>query len=331
MYSALNQTPTKSEIINNQIFLEHKDIFCHNSISNKADFLRENEEYIFLKHDDITFYDVSHNLVKIRLTLRNKGYKSSIPTSVILQAAPLGAFVDWNTLMTMQVPTINPNESIDLKTEVLRPRPIPLGNFTKVSPQKILNATFPPKGASQPFRSPTNFLQRFLVRQSNINNPRGTNSALLPPDLLDLLNRRNVYWAGNLNVFTGFKSVERHHAKSLRIYPGLTNLAMFFVNDIKQDAYLFEINGNGATWETSLFDVTFRKSVIINPKLDLPIRLSEWLEMDTRHLMILAICPPIYCQKMDLAVYVTQRSTRRTAMVEFSFDPNAQGRGCYTI
>ena len=40
--------------------------------------------------------------------------------------------------------------------------------------------------------------------------------------------------------------------------------------------------------------------------------------------------PPVVV-RADVEVHVTQRSTRKTAVVEFSFDPRAVGPGCYVV
>jgi hypothetical protein len=47
--------------------------------------------------------------------------------------------------------------------------------------------------------------------------------------------------------------------------------------------------------------------------------------------MLLALRVPHKCEAATVAVHVIQKSTRREAVVEFSLDPGAAGRGCYTV
>ncbi len=47
--------------------------------------------------------------------------------------------------------------------------------------------------------------------------------------------------------------------------------------------------------------------------------------------MLLAMCPPEGCRQGNVEVHVTQRSTGKTAIVEFSFDAAAAGPGCYVV
>jgi hypothetical protein len=41
--------------------------------------------------------------------------------------------------------------------------------------------------------------------------------------------------------------------------------------------------------------------------------------------------PPAGCAAGKLDVRVQQKSTGREAVVEFGFDPDAEGPGCYTV
>ena len=51
------------------------------------------------------------------------------------------------------------------------------------------------------------------------------------------------------------KAVERHMARALRVYPGKTNAAMFFVGD-RKDGYKFELSGDVEDWQAELVDMT---------------------------------------------------------------------------
>ena len=45
----------------------------------------------------------------------------------------------------------------------------------------------------------------------------------------------------------------------------------------------------------------------------------------------LAGTPAEQCEQGQLDVHVTERSSNRTAVVEFSMDPRAAGPGCFTV
>ena len=153
---------------------------------------------------------------------------------------------------------------------------------------------------------------------------------MLAPDLMNLLGRGNQHWAGNINVFIGNKSVERHVARALRIYAGCANLAIFMVGGIGQpDAYAFEVVGSTPKWKSGLFDMTQGMSLIPAPTAE-PIQKSHWVNARSGHMMVLLrTSPPAGCKRGNVEVHVTQRSSGKTAVVEFDLDPAAQGPGCY--
>jgi hypothetical protein len=140
----------------------------------------------------------------------------------------------------------------------------------------------------------------------------------------------NPHWAGNLNVFIGPQAVERHLAQALRVYPGRTNLAIFVVGT-DRDAYSFHLAGGGATWGARLFDMTPQASLHLDLCKVSPLAEDRWIEMDGRRMLMLALVPPLDCERGTAEVHVEQRSSGRTAVVEFSLDPTAAGPGCYVV
>jgi hypothetical protein len=156
-----------------------------------------------------------------------------------------------------------------------------------------------------------------------------TRGGKLAADLWDLLGRGQLYWAGNINVFVGRKAVERHVAKSLRIYPGRTNLAIFMVGDPgREDAYAFELLGVPPDWEAGLYEMGSRKSFRPN-SAETPLEPAQWVQANGGLIMVLNTRPPEDCRTGSLEVQVTRRSDGKTALVEFDLDPGAQGAGCY--
>ena len=275
-------------------------------------------EELHLDRKDISFETVRPGVLRIRLTVRNRGTQASRPTAWAIQAAPLGAFLPWQMLTTVAVPAVAPGASINVTTEVRQPHVRPLGNFANVPPRRLLTALLTPD------ERPADTVGQLLSWLFG-----GQRQTGLPPDLFELVGRANPHWAGNVNVLVGAQPVERHRARALRIYPGRTNLAMFVVG-CGRDDYMLEAKGEGAAW-TSLFDATASSSLLIDKDGPGPIRQSDWIPVYGPHVMLLAMCPPESCRQGNVEVHVTQRSTRKTALVEFSFDAAAAGPGCYVV
>jgi hypothetical protein len=291
---------------------------------------------LFVQRTDIQFRNVTPGRVRISVNVANLGLVRSQPTPMVLQAAPLGAFVPWKELTSVLVPSIEPGESVEVATEVSTPPTRPLGEFSRVPPRKLLTAIAsddepdprlqqqPDPKLQQPIvTSWRNLLALLFGKKSN-----ERSQPTLPDDPMNLLARPNVHWAGNINVLIGLHAVERHLAQALRVYPGRTNLAVFFVGD-RVDDYQFDFTGTGAAWEAALFDCTGLQSLVSHRAQ--PIQPSKWTRLDGRHLILLALSPPANCAAGSVNIHVCQRSTNRDAIVEFSLDPTAAGAGCYTV
>jgi hypothetical protein len=158
-----------------------------------------------------------------------------------------------------------------------------------------------------------------------------TGPSKLPPSPIDLLTGPSTYWAGNLNVFIGGKAVERHQARALRILPEHTNFVMFCVGDGRPDSYRFDLAGLGSGWEPMLFDPMSALSLSRGLSEGEPISLGAWIPMQYASVIFLALRPPVNCREANVDVHVTQLSTQKLAVVEFSFDATAAGPGCYVV
>jgi hypothetical protein len=219
------------------------------------------------------------------------------------------------------VPEVMPGRSHRARFVVPRPRPEPLGRHPgDIPPARLLTAL----GMEEPPRN---------LRLQTDPHTVAFQTGVLPADPFEFLGHANPHWAGNLNVFVGERPVERHLARALRIYPGRVNLA-FFVVGSGRDAYAFELAGEGAHWDAALYNPMGHRSLrTLVPDLDRFDSLSEreWIDIEQRTFLLLAIRPPHDCDAAGLAVHVTQRSTGRTAVVEFSLDPHAAGPGCFLV
>jgi hypothetical protein len=272
-----------------------------------------------ISRKDIDFFNVDRDRVAIDITLTNpSGHWSPASTAVVL-AGPFGAFVAWRPLVTLPVPALPPGKILHLRSAASAFRPEPLGSPDRVPPRKLLTALglagdspgepFPPKRAPGP----------------------AADSAHMPADLLAMLLQETPHWVGNLNVHVGNRDVERHVAKALRVYPGRVNMAWFIVGSGGRNAYAFRLEGPGKDWDARLFDMTSRQSLVLNVDENPAIAAHQWIPTDGPRTMLLALRAPRDCRAGTVEVHVTQQSTQRTAVVEFSLDPSAAGRGCYVV
>ena len=77
--------------------------------------------------------------------------------------------------------------------------------------------------------------------------------------------------------------------------------------------------------------MTSRETLVVSPEEDGAIAPGHWIDTHGSRTMLLALRVPCNCEAATVSVHVIQRSTRREAVVEFSLDPRAAGRGCYTV
>ncbi len=283
------------------------------------------KDTLFVERTDISFRNVEPDRVRIEVVVSNPSSLSSEPTMMVVQAAPLGAFLPWREVAIMEVPSIGPFGSIPVDTEVALPQTKSLGDFSNVPPQTLLATMDENDEPSRPDATGNSIGNIFarLLRQPG-------QETELPNGPFDLLTRKNVHWAGNINILIGEQAVERHLAQALRIYPGMTNLAMFFVG-AQPDAYKFALAGSGADWGAALFDMSFSPSLLNLRNETNAIPLSQWVKMDGRRIILLAVSPPEFCGEGNVEVHVKQQSSGKDAVVEFSLDPNAASAGCYAV
>ena len=287
-----------------------------------------------LERTDISFQDLAGDRVRIQIMVHNEGPRRSRRTIMRLESAPLGAFVPWQPLAVLPVPPLEPGESRELRTEVPRPHPAPLGDFSRIPPKRLLTAVNSPDQPSPPSGTGLMAVLNLLRRGQTARPAPGSvtaKRASLAPDLWELAGRGQPYWAGNINVFIGAHPVERHRASALRVYPSYTNLAMFLVGGPgRPDAYAFDLLGSNPDWKAALYDVTNNRTLLADPSAA-PIQEMQWVEANGGLMVMLVTHPPAGCRVGNVEVHVTRRSCQKTAVVEFNLDPSAQGSGCYFV
>ena len=270
------------------------------------------EGRLVLRRDDIVFFSETPGRVRIEVTVRNHGDAPTGPTAASVMAAPLGAFVPWQPLLTLHVPALEPGGTAVLQAEAVRGSPRPLGPPDRVPPRRLLTALASNDAETPAPGAPSRALAR-----------------VLPADLADLVGRGNPHFAGNLNVFIAGRAVERHLARALRVHPDRVNYAMFVIGS-GPDAYAFHLRGD-AVWEARLSDGTTAQTLAVDPRDAPAVPPSAWIEVTGTRLMFLVLQPPGHCGHGSVEVHVTQRSTRKQAVVEFDLDPQAAGPGCFVV
>ena len=309
--------------------------------------------------EDIVFFNVAPGRVKITVRVHNYGDITSRPTQMVIQAAPLGAFLPWKPLATLTVPPIPPGEAVNVELVARHERnsgsdddpptrsPLP-GTAVDGEGDDRSSASLLPVEASPPGERPVDI---FTIQGAENDDPR--DSEVLPSSLWEqylgdeqiqalqyVLGQgwqgeprlpkdaegRSVHWAGNLNVFVEGSSVEMHRAQALRIYPSTVNQATFYVGDAP-DEYRFRIECS-EDWEVKLQAGSPLFSV---PDQDQEIEPGQWCACGGRRALTLSIIPLQDCSEGAVTVHVTQRSTGDRAAVEFTFDASAEGPGCYML
>jgi hypothetical protein len=289
----------------------------------------QSENLPTLERNDIKFWNLDERRVHVGITLHNRSERPTDPTQISLATAPLGAFVPWRPLATLGVPSLAPGESREFSTIADYVRPRPLGRPDQVPPDALQTALATGQPGDRRRSSQAKAIMARLLMARFIHAPP-RNSALLSADPLHALGQGGVYWAGNLNVFIGLQSVERHRAHALRVHRGRENRALFLVGE-GYDAYAFRIEGDATDWEPELMNLSGCAHLAVERGGAGPICEGEWYVTHSQLVVSLIMWPPQDCEAGTIAVHVTQHSTGKTAQVEFDLNPWAQGAGCYTI
>jgi hypothetical protein len=108
-------------------------------------------------------------------------------------------------------------------------------------------------------------------------------------------------------------------------------MAWFIVGSGQQDAYAFRARASGANWDAKLFDMTTRESLAVGVADKPGIKQGRWVSSSGSRTMLLALRVPRDCSAGTVEVHVVQKSSGREAVVEFSMNANAAGKGCYAV
>lgn len=268
---------------------------------------------------DISFQNISPDVVRVNVHVSNEGSLWSPPSQVILQSAQFGAFLTWQPLFTLSVPSLAPHTSTVVSGSAFTPQ---AASETKNEDElwfespRLLQALA--EEAEREAREEAERLARKEKRRA---------APVLAADTFALVRRQGAHWAGNIDILMRGKQAERHVAQALRVYPGRPNAAMFFVGD-RLHGYKFELSGEVDEWQAGVLAMTNHPTM--NPNRAPEVPTGEFQEF-TRGTFHLLMHPPKDAERGDVSVHVTRQSDGMEAVVEFCLDSRAAGAGCYKI
>lgn len=254
---------------------------------------------LHVDREDIDFRNVTRDVVRLEVTVHNVGGVMSEQTTMQVNAAPFGAFVESTPVARIRVPRIRGGESWTAQAEFADPRARDAGVRTRL-PE-----------SSQVVSRPG------LLRRSW--------------DLMRSL-RQTAHWAGNFDVHVGSDSAERHCARAVRLIAGRLNIALFRVGH-RQDQYRFSFRGEGAAWKPRLVQSLAAGRVLTGMLATVGtrdvLRTDAWHHWDDVNWAGVTVTPPRGTKEGLLAVAVKQRSTGTEALVEFGFGTDTIPPGCF--
>ena len=303
-----------------------------------------------VEREDINFYNLAPNRLRVEVTVHNRGYTPSRPETMQLQFAAFGAFVPWTPLQKLQVPQIRAGQSTLVSADAL------------IREDGTLVAT--DGGSQSTARDPSRETLRNLLLRRLGENSQTISKEMIhklrdqlylranPDNLtipgsagLNLHKGRNMHWVGNINVLIGEVDVERHMARAFRIYPGAANRSVFFLGNKAGESHRFQLSGSGAWWPTELSQLgpsafgSFAIGSKLSPDQGMEIEPDVWVSANPTPLshgipygkIGVEIRPPEDATEGSINIEVCRKSDKRTAVVEFDFSKTAVGPGCYTV
>ena len=90
-----------------------------------------------VEREGIRFSNVAPDRVRIEVVVHNRGTVRSQAQPMVVQSAPLGAFLPWRPLGRLMVPPVEPGSWVQLQLDVDRTPSAPLGEFSRVPPGTI--------------------------------------------------------------------------------------------------------------------------------------------------------------------------------------------------
>ena len=260
-----------------------------------------------INREDISFETLPGRVVLLSVTVHNDADEASEPTTMRVNAAPLGVFLPSREVAQVAVDRIPPRSKRVVQSAFAAPWQEGIPDQDREQESGLRRACI-------------QLLQRMGVKTST------EELELLPSDALYSLAHSEIKknaaatpqpsycWAGNFEVHVIGASAERHIRGGIRLESGRLNHAEFEVGDGKTDRYQFKFLTDEQSVE---WDLTLRR---VEP--------GEWHQFEKK-LVRLTIKPPKGATTGCVAVEVTRESTGKSAMVEFGFGADAHPSGSY--
>ena len=155
---------------------------------------QEPAAHLRVRRQDIEFQDVGPGRVEIAITVTNAGSSPSPGDVALIQSAPLGAFVAWRPLTILEVPALQPGESVVLRSDAVRATPKPLETPDRLPPARLLTALgfdgdeprSPEARGNARISRALGLFRKFRPRRDEVRTD-GFRSLQLPPSPFDLL------------------------------------------------------------------------------------------------------------------------------------------------
>ncbi|MCP4093589.1 MAG: hypothetical protein GY747_09070 [Planctomycetes bacterium] len=255
-----------------------------------------------INREDISFETLPGRVVLLSVTVHNDSDAPSEPTTMRVNAAPLGVFLPSRQVGRVAVPAIAPRSKMIVESAYAAPTQRGLSGTRLRAERKNRRESVLQLLAN---RIPVPNREREVLPGAS---PRSRLSALLDAS------EGSFCWAGNFDVHVRTASAERHMQGKIQLQAGAQNMGLFEVGDGKHDRYRFEFYGNehAQNWSPTF----------MNQKT------GVWLPFGKK-MVLFALHPPTGAVEGCLAAEVTRESTGKSAMVEFGFGADTIPPGCY--
>ena len=232
------------------------------------------------------------------LEFENPGLECTDATVAQVRVAAFGAFLPWQSLTAVIVPSISPGQ------------------------RRIVTATVNNDGSQQ--ARLRQFLFRSAARRAQTLTPSPASfdgmferirtmfaaGQSLPHRQADS-SFRSAHFVGNLDVFVEDQSpVERHVDRSYGLRPGCKNLTLFAVGDGRSDSYTFRLDAEPG-WEVTLGNCEWGEPFVAS---------QQWIDA--------WITPPAEATEGHITIWVKRASSGQEVAVEFELSIDAQTLEC---
>ena len=255
-----------------------------------------------INREDISFETLPGRVVLLSVTVHNDSDAPSEPTTMRVNAAPLGVFLPSREVGKVAVPAIAPRSKMIVESAYAAPSQGGLSATRLRAERKNRRESIFQLLTN---RVPVPNREREVLPDDS---PRSPLSALLGSS------EGSFCWAGNFDVHVRTASAERHMRGKIQLQAGAQNMGFFQVGDGKHDRYQFEFYGDehSQNWSPTYLE---QETGVWHPFAS--------------QMVLFELNPPKGAVEGCIAAEVTRESTGKSAMVEFGFGTDTIPPGCY--